>query len=436
MVESILKGLQGVGKRSHVLRGAQDARREQRGDLFSTGPSALPGSREADQGRTSIFRMRSTNRQTVSFEPVHELARCTDRDRQFLAEFVYSACAFMAVQHPKSLERGEADQAGSAQLSLDRVPEIGLEAHEELEELHVGHNSTGEGRIPGNILPLHAVGVDMQNSLPPSVEFDRVQVRYGQTEVLRDVSLTIESGSFTVLLGPSGSGKTTLLRTVNRMVEPSGGRVLLDGADVATQDVVRLRRSIGYVMQSSGLFPHRTVLDNVATVPRLRGASRAQARATALATIERIGLGTDLANRYPSQLSGGQQQRVGVARALAASPQILLMDEPFGAVDPITRRALPREILELHARTRVTVLFVTHDVDEALALGDRILILDTGGRIAQDAMPTEVLANPADDFVANMLGTASGDRSLRIQAGRGAELVVDRSGRPVGVLER
>jgi osmoprotectant transport system ATP-binding protein len=276
----------------------------------------------------------------------------------------------------------------------------------------------------------------MQNSLPPSVEFDRVQVRYGQTEVLRDVSLTIESGSFTVLLGPSGSGKTTLLRTVNRMVEPSGGRVLLDGADVATQDVVGLRRSIGYVMQSSGLFPHRTVLDNVATVPRLRGASRAQARATALATIERIGLGTDLANRYPSQLSGGQQQRVGVARALAASPQILLMDEPFGAVDPITRRALQREILELHARTRMTVLFVTHDVDEALALGDRILILDAGGRIAQDAMPTEVLANPADDFVANMLGTASGDRSLRIQAERGAEIVVDRSGRPVGVLER
>jgi osmoprotectant transport system ATP-binding protein len=276
----------------------------------------------------------------------------------------------------------------------------------------------------------------MQNSLPPSVEFDRVQVRYSQTEVLRDVSLTIESGSFTVLLGPSGSGKTTLLRTVNRMVEPSGGRVLLDGADVATQDVVRLRRSIGYVMQSSGLFPHRTVLDNVATVPRLRGASRAQARATALATIERIGLGTDLANRYPSQLSGGQQQRVGVARALAAGPQILLMDEPFGAVDPITRRALQREILELHARTRMTVLFVTHDVDEALALGDRILILDAGGRIAQDAMPTEVLANPADDFVANMLGTASGDRSLRIQAGRGAEIVVDRSGRPVGVLER
>jgi osmoprotectant transport system ATP-binding protein len=276
----------------------------------------------------------------------------------------------------------------------------------------------------------------MQPSPPPSVEFDRLQVRYGENEVLQSVSLTIESGSFTVLLGPSGSGKTTLLRTVNRMVEPSGGRVLLDGADVATQDVVRLRRSIGYVMQSSGLFPHRTVLDNVATVPRLRGASRAQARTTALATIERVGLGADLARRYPSQLSGGQQQRVGVARALAANPRILLMDEPFGAVDPITRRALQREILELHARTRMTVLFVTHDVDEALALGDRILVLDAGGRIAQDAAPTEILADPADDFVAKMLGTSDGDRSLRIQAVRGADVVVDRSGRPIGVLER
>ena len=276
----------------------------------------------------------------------------------------------------------------------------------------------------------------MQLSPPPSVEFDRLQVRYGENEVLRSVSLTIESGSFTVLLGPSGSGKTTLLRTVNRMVEPSGGRVLLDGADVATQDVVRLRRSIGYVMQSSGLFPHRTVLENVATVPRLRGASRAQARTTALATIERVGLGPELATRYPSQLSGGQQQRVGVARALAANPRILLMDEPFGAVDPITRRALQREILELHARTRMTVLFVTHDVDEALALGDRILVLDAGGRIAQDAAPTEILADPADDFVAKMLGTSDGDRSLRVQAVRGADVVVDRSGRPVGVLER
>jgi len=276
----------------------------------------------------------------------------------------------------------------------------------------------------------------MHQSHPPSVEFDRLQVRYGETEVLRSVSLTIQSGSFTVLLGPSGSGKTTLLRTVNRMVDPSSGRVLLDGTDVATRDAVSLRRSIGYVMQASGLFPHRTVLDNVATVPRLLGVNRSEARASAFAAIESVGLDADLATRYPSQLSGGQQQRVGVARALAASPRILLMDEPFGAVDPITRRALQREILELHSRSGVTVLFVTHDVDEALALGDRILVLDAGGRIAQDALPTDILANPADEFVAEMIGTTSGDRTLRIQAVRGAEVVVDRSGRPIGVLER
>jgi len=276
----------------------------------------------------------------------------------------------------------------------------------------------------------------MHQSHPPSVEFDRLQVRYGETEVLRSVSLTIQSGSFTALLGPSGSGKTTLLRTVNRMVDPSSGRVLLDGTDVATRDAVSLRRSIGYVMQASGLFPHRTVLDNVATVPRLLGVNRSEARASAFAAIESVGLDADLATRYPSQLSGGQQQRVGVARALAASPRILLMDEPFGAVDPITRRALQREILELHSRSGVTVLFVTHDVDEALALGDRILVLDAGGRIAQDALPTDILANPADEFVAEMIGTTSGDRTLRIQAVRGADVVVDRSGRPIGVLER
>jgi osmoprotectant transport system ATP-binding protein len=276
----------------------------------------------------------------------------------------------------------------------------------------------------------------MQHISAPSVQFDRLRVRYRDTDVLQDVSLTIEGGSFTVLLGPSGSGKTTLLRTVNRMVDPVGGRVLLDGADVSLQNVVRLRRSIGYVMQASGLFPHRTVLENVATVPRLLGVGRAQARMTALAAMERVGLRPDLAQRYPSQLSGGQQQRVGVARALAAGPRIMLMDEPVGAVDPITRRALQHEIRQLHVGTGATILFVTHDVDEALALGDRIVVLDAGGRIAQDATPTEILTNPADDFVSELLGTASGDRSLRIQSARGAEVVVDRSGRPVGVLER
>jgi osmoprotectant transport system ATP-binding protein len=270
----------------------------------------------------------------------------------------------------------------------------------------------------------------------PSVRFDDLHVRYGGTQVLSGISLTIEPGSLVVLLGPSGSGKTTLLRSVNRMVEPSAGRVLIDDRDVAAEDAVRLRRSIGYVMQASGLFPHRSVIDNVATVPRLRGASRAQARETARATLERVGLAPELSDRYPAQLSGGQQQRVGVARALAADPRVLLMDEPFGAVDPLTRRALQRETVRLHERTGATILFVTHDVDEALALGDRIIVMDAGGRIAQDATPTRMITEPADAFVAQLLGTESGDRTLHLTTVAGAEVVTDRAGRPIGVLER
>jgi osmoprotectant transport system ATP-binding protein len=276
----------------------------------------------------------------------------------------------------------------------------------------------------------------MHLSPAPSVQFDRLHVRYGDTPVLHDITLNIAGGSFTVLLGPSGSGKSTLLRTVNRMVEPSSGRVLRGGTDVSSENVVRLRRPIGYVMQSSGLFPHRTVVDNVATVPRLLGVARAHARAQALETMERVGLGPELARRYPSQLSGGQQQRAGVARALAADPRIMLMDEPFGAVDPITRRALQHEMRRLHERMGATVLFVTHDVDEALALGDRIVVLDASGRIAQDATPIDILTNPADDFVADLLGTSSGDRSFRIQRAHDTEVLVDRSGRPIGVLDR
>jgi len=276
----------------------------------------------------------------------------------------------------------------------------------------------------------------MQISAAPSIEFDALRVRYGQSDVLKGLSLRIEGGTFTVLLGPSGSGKTTLLRTVNRMVEPTAGRVLIGGDDVASRDAVKLRLSIGYVMQSSGLFPHRTVQDNVATVPRLLGMGKTQARSLAIATLARVGLDESIALRYPAQLSGGQQQRVGVARALATDPPVLLMDEPFGAVDPITRRALQRESLRLHADTKTTVLFVTHDVDEALSLADRIIVLDASGRVAQDASPAEVLTNPADDFVADLLGTTSGDRSLHLQSSGGAKLVVDREGRPVGVLER
>ncbi len=276
----------------------------------------------------------------------------------------------------------------------------------------------------------------MQTPTAPTIRFDRLTLRYGDTEVLRDLSLTIAAGELVVLLGPSGSGKTSLLRSVNRMVEPADGRVLIDEVDISTRSRVQLRRSIGYVMQASGLFPHITVQDNIATVPRLLGASRADTRATAQRTLGRVGLDLALATRYPAQLSGGQQQRVGVARALAADPRILLMDEPFGALDPITRKALQRETLRLHEETGATILFVTHDVDEALALGDRIIVLDAGGRIAQDATPAEIVANPADAFVAELLGTTTGDRALHLERSGETELVVDRTGRPIGVLER
>ena len=276
----------------------------------------------------------------------------------------------------------------------------------------------------------------MQETPAPSIEFDRLSVSYGDHRILTEISLVIESGTLVVLLGPSGSGKTTLLRTVNRMIEPSTGRVLIGGEDVAKRNAVQLRRSIGYVMQSSGLFPHRTVVDNVATVPRLLGMSQAEAKEVALSTLDRVGLDRALAARYPGQLSGGQQQRVGVARALATDPQVILMDEPFGAVDPITRRGLQRETRRLHEETKTTILFVTHDVDEALLLGDRIIVLDAAGRIAQDAAPAEILADPADDFVADLLGTTSGDRALQLRTSGDTELVVDRAGRPVGILER
>lgn len=275
----------------------------------------------------------------------------------------------------------------------------------------------------------------MNSSAAPSLRFDAISVNYGGADVLRSVSLTIDPGELVVLLGPSGSGKTTLLRTVNRMVEPSAGRVLIDGQDAASQDPVSVRRSIGYVMQASGLFPHRTVLENVAIVPRLLGASKSSARATALVTLERVALDAGLASRYPAQLSGGQQQRVGVARAIAADPGILLMDEPFGALDPITRRVLQQETRQLQARTGATILFVTHDVDEALALGDRIIVLDAGGRIAQDATPTDILTQPADAFVAELVGVARGDRALQLQTVGGKAVVSDRTGRPLGVLE-
>jgi osmoprotectant transport system ATP-binding protein len=221
---------------------------------------------------------------------------------------------------------------------------------------------------------------------------------------------------------------------INRMVDPSGGSISIDGDDISGVEPVALRRRIGYVMQNSGLLPHRTVVQNVATVPRLNGVSRTVAYARALELLDVVGLERSLADRYPNQLSGGQQQRVGVARGLGADPNILLMDEPFGAVDPIVRADLQQELIRLQRELDKTVVFVTHDVDEAFLLGDQVVILEQGAQIAQAGSPSEIMANPASDFVANFIGVDKGKRALSIRKTPHGSIVVDAQGRTTGVL--
>ena len=225
-----------------------------------------------------------------------------------------------------------------------------------------------------------------------------------------DLSLTVPAGEICVLVGPSGCGKTTAMRLVNRMIELTDGEILLDGASVTARKPAELRREIGYVIQQIGLFPHQTIADNVATVPRLLGWGKQRVAGRVRELLELVQLPPELAERYPAQLSGGQRQRVGVARALAADPPLLLMDEPFGAIDPIARHRLQDELLQLQARVRKTIVFVTHDIDEAIKLGDRIAILREGGVLAQYAPPDELLASPADEFVASFVGR---DRALK-----------------------
>jgi osmoprotectant transport system ATP-binding protein len=215
-----------------------------------------------------------------------------------------------------------------------------------------------------------------------------------------------------VFVGPSGCGKTTSLRMINRMIDASSGHILIDGTDITTSDPPVLRRGIGYVIQQAGLFPHRTILDNVATVPVLTGASRRAARTRAAELLELVGLPAGLTKRYPAQLSGGQQQRVGVARALAADPPILLMDEPFSAVDPIVREGLQEELLRLQADLAKTIVFVTHDIDEAIKIGDKVAVFRTGGVLAQYDAPAALLARPADEFVSSFIGRDRGYRAL------------------------
>ncbi|PYY59552.1 ABC transporter ATP-binding protein [Curtobacterium sp. MCSS17_011] len=267
------------------------------------------------------------------------------------------------------------------------------------------------------------------------IEFRSVRKTYPDgTTAVEHFDLVIPSRTTTVFVGSSGCGKTTLLRMINRMVDPSSGTVEIDGSDVAGINPVELRRHIGYVMQNSGLLPHRKVVDNIATVPLLTGVSKADARKRALELMDTVGLDRAFADRYPSQLSGGQQQRVGVARGLAVDPNILLMDEPFGAVDPLVRNDLQDELIRLQRELGKTVVFVTHDIDEAFKLGDQVVILKKGGEIAQQGTPAEILAAPADDFVATFIGAGRGRRALRVEQTPTGPIVVDGEGRAAGVL--
>ncbi|MDF2579808.1 MULTISPECIES: ABC transporter ATP-binding protein [Microbacterium] len=254
------------------------------------------------------------------------------------------------------------------------------------------------------------------------------------TRAVQDFSLVIPSHQTTVFVGSSGCGKTTLLRMINRMVEPTSGAIEIDGESVATGSPVQLRRRIGYVMQNSGLLPHFTVADNIATVPVLTGTSRRDARRRALELMETVGLDTRMADRYPSQLSGGQQQRVGVARGLANDPNILLMDEPFGAVDPIVRDELQQELLRLQRELGKTVVFVTHDIDEAFLLGDQVVILAAGAHKLQVGSPSEIIRDPADEFVASFIGVERGKRALHVERTANGAVLVDSEGRTQGAL--
>jgi osmoprotectant transport system ATP-binding protein len=255
------------------------------------------------------------------------------------------------------------------------------------------------------------------------ITFDNVsKVFAGGATAVDRLSLHVPEGKLTVFVGSSGCGKTTALRMINRMVDPTSGTVTVDGRDVSTVDPVRLRRGIGYVIQSAGLMPHQRVIDNVATVPVLRGQSRRAARAAAYQVLERVGLNPKLASRYPAQLSGGEQQRVGVARALAADPPILLMDEAFSAVDPVVRHTLQNEILRLQSELRKTIVFVTHDIDEALRLADRVAVFGSGGVLQQYDEPARLLARPANDFVARFIGLGRGYRWLQLVDAAGLPL--------------
>jgi osmoprotectant transport system ATP-binding protein len=245
-----------------------------------------------------------------------------------------------------------------------------------------------------------------------SLEFREATKRYPGADkpAVNGLTLEVPAGDICVLVGPSGCGKTTAMRMVNRMIDITSGDILVGGRSVRDRDEDDLRRDIGYVIQQIGLFPHRTIGENIATVPRLLGWNKRRIAERVTELLDLIGLPQEMGRRYPAQLSGGQRQRVGVARALAADPPLMLMDEPFGAIDPINRDRLQNEFLRLQAEIRKTIVFVTHDIDEAIKMGDRIAILQVGGKLAQYAPPGELLLNPANDFVKDFVGA---DRALK-----------------------
>jgi osmoprotectant transport system ATP-binding protein len=255
------------------------------------------------------------------------------------------------------------------------------------------------------------------------ITFETVTKTYPDGTVAVDsLSMEVPTGTLTVFVGPSGCGKTTSMRMINRMIEPSSGTITVDGRDIAGVNPNNLRLGIGYVIQSGGLMPHQRVIDNVATVPVLKGESRRTARKAAYEVLERVGLDPKLGDRYPAQLSGGQQQRVGVARALAADPPVLLMDEPFSAVDPVVRDELQSEILRLQGELQKTIVFVTHDIDEAIKLGDRVAVFGPGGTLQQYDAPARLLSNPANEFVSGFIGADRGYRGLQFRQATGLPL--------------
>jgi osmoprotectant transport system ATP-binding protein len=254
------------------------------------------------------------------------------------------------------------------------------------------------------------------SSTAAPLEFVNVTKHYphAAAPALDDLSFTVPAGEVCVLVGPSGCGKTTAMRLVNRMIDLTGGDILIDDATIKDHSTTELRRNIGYVIQHVGLFPHLTILKNICVVPKLLGWDRKRMDDRAHELMELIGLPAEMGTRYPSQLSGGQRQRVGVARALAADPPLMLMDEPFGAIDPINRERLQNEFLRLQREIRKTIVFVTHDIDEAIKMGDRIAILREGGQLVQYDAPANILAHPADDFVAQFVGADRGLKRLAL----------------------